>query len=150
MKKPLFATLFKATMTVALIFSAGALQAQDMAMPAPTEATGETVVDVIKSSEDHTVMAALLDETMLAETLSQQGSFTILAPTDDAFQEVEEALNELRANPEHLQQIVLNHLFQGAASSQDVEDALEIEVVEGDMQASNGLVHSIDQVILSQ
>lgn len=138
--------ILKGIIAVALIFSANALYAQDYG---EATASGETVVDVINNSEDHTILASLLEETMLTETLAQpQGTFTVLAPTDEAFMEVEEALNQLRGNPEQLQQVVLNHLFQGMASADDVEDALELNIEQGDIQASNGLVHVIDQVIV--
>ena len=138
-------TISKGILAFALLFTAGALQAQDYGMPAPTE---QTVVDVIMSSDDHTVMATLLQESMLHETLEQGPSFTVLAPTDAAFAELGDAVQELRQNPEQLQQVMLNHLFQGAASSEDVEEALEITIVSGDIPASNGIVHSIDSVLL--
>ncbi|MCC5925845.1 MAG: fasciclin domain-containing protein [Bacteroidetes bacterium] len=140
--------MMKGIIALTLIFTAGALHAQDYGMPATTGETGETVVDVIMGSDDHTIMATLLQESMLDETLAQGPSFTVLAPTDAAFAELGDAVQELRQNPEQLQQVMLNHLFQGSASAEDVQDALDLEIEQGDIPASNGVVHSIDRVLL--
>lgn len=140
--------LLKGIIALTLLFTAGALQAQDYGMPATEATSGETVVDVIMSSEDHTIMATLLQESMLDETLASGPSFTVLAPTDEAFAQLGDAVQELRQNPEQLQQVMLNHLFQGTASAEDVEDALDVTIETGDISASNGIVHSIDTVLL--
>lgn len=140
--------IFKSFLALTLIFTASALQAQNYGMPAPTDQSNDTVVDIIQSSEDHTILATLLQESMLDETLAQGQSFTVLAPTDAAFAELGDAVQELRANPEQLQQVLLNHLFQGSASADDVSEALEVNILDGDIPASNGLVHSIDTVLL--
>lgn len=113
-------------------------------------AQGDTVVDVINSSEDHTIFSDLLVETELDNVIAQQGPFTIVAPTDEAFEALGGELDELRANPDQLQNVVIGHLFQGEVPSEDVEPALGIEVADGDIPASNGLVHISDEVIMGQ
>jgi uncharacterized surface protein with fasciclin (FAS1) repeats len=113
-------------------------------------AQGDTVVDVINESEDHTIFSELLAETELDNVIAQQGPFTIVAPTDDAFEALGGELEELRENPDRLQNVVIGHLFQGEVPADDVEPALGIEVADGDIPASNGLVHISDEVILGQ
>jgi uncharacterized surface protein with fasciclin (FAS1) repeats len=107
------------------------------------------VVDVINESEDHTILAELLEDTELDNVIAQQGPFTVVAPTDDAFEAMGDELEQIKADPERAQNIVIGHLFQGEVPATDVEPALEIEVQEGDIPASNGLVHVVDEVIMN-
>jgi len=52
----------------------------------------------------------------LNNTLSQQGAFTLFAPTNDAFDALgEETLNLLLATPDQLQDLLLYHTVQGTA-----------------------------------
>jgi uncharacterized surface protein with fasciclin (FAS1) repeats len=129
---------------LASTFTLGVLnaEAQDMA--------GNDVVSVLNSSDEHTVFSELIEEAELSETLRSQGPFTVLAPNDDAFGEMGEQLEDLRQNPQQLQNVLINHLFQGEASSDEVETNFGIEVEDGDIDADNGVVHSIDEVIIEQ
>jgi uncharacterized surface protein with fasciclin (FAS1) repeats len=108
-----------------------------------------SVVDVINESDDHTILAELLQETELDQVIGQQGPFTVLAPTDDAFEAMGPQLEELRENPEQAQNVVIGHLFQGEVPADEAEPALNIEIEEGDIPASNGLVHVVDEVIMN-
>lgn len=128
------------TLLFSLIFVAGINFAQ---------AQESTVLDVISESNDHTILAELLEETELTNVISQPGSFTIIAPTDAAFEELGSELDELRENPQQLQNVVIGHLFQGEVPASDVEPNLGVQVVEGDIPASNGLVHITDEVVMS-
>ena len=108
------------------------------------------IVDVINSSEDHTIFAELLAETELDNVIAQQGPFTVVAPTNEAFEALGADLDQLRANPDQLQNIVIGHLFQGEVEAADVEPALGIAIEEGDIAASNGLVHISSEVVMGQ
>jgi uncharacterized surface protein with fasciclin (FAS1) repeats len=107
------------------------------------------VVDVINESEDHTVFAQMLADTELDNVISQQGPFTVVAPTDDAFAALGDDLEQIQADPERMQNIVIGHLFQGEVPATDVETTLEIEISEGDIPATNGLIHVVDEVIMN-
>lgn len=115
-----------------------------------TMAQADTVVDVINESEDHTIFAELLAETELDNVVAQPGPFTIVAPTDEAFSALGGELDQLRESPEQLQNIVIGHLFQGEVSADEVGPSLGVEIEEGDIPASNGLVHSSESVIMGQ
>ncbi|TVR28717.1 MAG: fasciclin domain-containing protein [Balneolaceae bacterium] len=108
-----------------------------------------SVVDVINDSEDHTIFAQMLADTELDNVVAQQGPFTIVAPTDEAFEALGDELEHIQADPERMQNVVIGHLFQGEVPATDVEPALEVEVAEGDIPATNGLVHIVDQVIMN-
>ncbi len=128
------------TVIFALIFIAG-LQV--------TAAQG-TVVDVISESEDHSIFSELLAETQLDQVIAQPGPFTVLAPTNDAFEAMGTELDQIRTNPDRMQNIVIGHLFQGEVSSEDVIATLEVNIEEGDIPATNGIVHVTDEVIMGQ
>lgn len=114
------------------------------------QAQDATVVDVINESDDHTILAELLVETELNNVISQPGSFTVIAPTNEAFEALGNDLDELRANPQQLQNVVIGHLYQGEVPAEDVEPNVGVEVVEGDIEASNGIVHVTNEVILTE
>lgn len=114
------------------------------------QAQDATVVDIINESEDHTILAELLVETELNNVISQPGSFTVIAPTDEAFEALGSDLDELRANPQQLQNVVIGHLYQGEVPSEDVEPNVGVEVVEGDIAASNGIVHVTNEVVMTE
>ncbi len=114
------------------------------------EMAGDDVVSVVNASDDHTIFAELIEEAQLTETLSQQGPFTILAPTDEAFEPISGEIEEMRQNPQQLQNVLINHLFQGEATSDEVEENFGIDVADGDIDASNGVIHSIDEVLLER
>lgn len=108
-----------------------------------------TVVDVVTSSDDHTILAEMLEETELTNVISQPGPYTVIAPTDEAFEELGSELDEIRSNPERMQNVVIGHLFQGEVAAEESEPALEVSIEEGDIPASNGLVHIVDEVMMN-
>ena len=146
MKSVIYPIFSAVVLSVLMLFQA-TVQAQD---PAPQEPSGDDVLAVLNASEDHTIFSDLIEEAQLTETLQQQGPFTILAPTDDAFEPMEEELDELRQSPQQLQSILINHLFQGEANSEEVEQQFNVEIENGDQEASNGVIHSINEVFTSQ
>lgn len=113
------------------------------------QAQSGSVVDVINDSDDHTIFAELLAETELDEVIGQQGPFTVVAPNDEAFNALGDELERIQSDPELMQNVVIGHLFQGEVTAEEAGPTLEIEVVEGDIEASNGLVHVTDEVIMN-
>jgi len=108
-----------------------------------------TVADVVSNSEEHTTFAKLLETAELKGTLQQPGPYTVLAPTNEAFKELgEEKINTLKENPQKLQNILVGHLFQGNVSASDVEETQQVNITNGDIEASNGTVHVIDEVMV--
>ncbi|XP_042882493.1 transforming growth factor-beta-induced protein ig-h3-like [Penaeus japonicus] len=109
----------------------------------------------------------------LADTVSNNGPFTVFAPTDEAFAALEPRLvNYLLANPEVLKNVILYHVVPGQVFSSNLENDLVansaqgrtlrvnlfsnpsaavingVNVIEADITASNGVVHVIDKVLL--
>lgn len=125
-------------------------QPQQQQQQQPPQASGDDVVSVVSESPDHTIFAQMIEEAQLTETLQQAGPFTILAPTDEALEELGSELDEVRSEPQRVQNVVINHLFQGEASAEEVEETFEVEVNEGDIEASNGVIHSLNEVLLER
>ncbi len=135
------------------------------------EMMDETVVEVAINNSFTTLVTAV-EAAGLVETLQGDGPFTVFAPTDDAFAALPEGtLDSLLADPEALAEVLTYHVVPGKVLAEDVValsaatsvqgSDIAIEVVDGgvvlngsanviatDVEASNGVVHVIDAVIL--
>ena len=133
--------------------------------------TEDTIVDVAVANEFNTLVAAV-QAAGLVETLQGEGPFTVFAPTDEAFAALPEGtLESLLEDPEALAEILTYHVVAGEVLAADVVELdsatsvqgeeIAIAVVDGgvvlngsanvvatDVEASNGVVHVIDAVIL--
>ena len=132
-----------------------------------------TIVDVASGNEDFETLVAAVVAADLAETLSGEGPFTVFAPTDAAFDALPEGLLDallLPENKEVLTQILTYHVVSGEVTSDQVS-AGDVDTVEGeaitittpdgavvlndtatvtavDVDASNGVIHVIDGVLV--
>jgi transforming growth factor-beta-induced protein len=142
------------------------------------EMTGEpgTIVDVAVDAGDFQTLVAAVTAAGLVETLSGDDEYTVFAPTDDAFAAAITALGitaeELLADTETLTSILTYHVVSGEVLAADVVglDGQSVETVNGatvditidgdtvmvndatvitaDVDASNGVIHVIDTVLL--
>ena len=138
--------------------------------PYPEKETKLSIAEIAVDGGFNTLVAAL-DAADLVETLSGEGTFTVFAPTDDAFAALPEGmLEELLADPETLKQILLYHVVGDVVMAETVVTLDEAETLEGsivsidvvdgnvflndsqvtstDIEASNGVVHVIDKVLV--
>ncbi len=112
--------------------------------------------------------------TDLVDDLSGPGPFTVFAPTDDAFAKLDPAVLDdlLNNNTAALADILLYHVVSGAVMSTDLSDGMTADTLQGeslnvaisadgvmindamvvvaDIEASNGVIHVIDTVLLPQ
>jgi len=133
---------------------------------------GQTVVDVIVNSPDHTILETAVIAAELADDLSGDGPFTVFAPTDDAFAALPAGtVDALLIDPTgDLATILLYHVLGAEVLStsltngqvattlqgEDITVTIdangvfinEAQVTIADIQTSNGVVHVIDAVIL--
>ena len=131
-----------------------------------------TIVDIAVNDGRFTTLVAALTAAGLVETLSGEGPFTVFAPTDDAFAALPEGTVEsLLADPQGaLTDILLYHVVAGRVMAADVLGLTSAATVNGelitiatdsgvvlndmanviitDIEASNGVIHVIDAVIL--
>lgn len=145
-----------------------------------TEASAETKIDEgslttsIRDSATFSILTKALKAAGLDTVLGQKGSYTIFAPTDEAFGKLEEGTLDklmLPENNEKLRSLLLYHVVAGnvmAADLKDMEvktmngekievdvddDGKEIEINEvrvasADVTANNGVMHSIGEVLV--
>lgn len=132
------------------------------------------IVDTAVADGRFTTLAAALGAADLIDTLKGEGPFTVFAPTDDAFAKLPEGTVESLLLPENLEQlksILLYHVVSGKVMASDVvtltsadtvlgepvtikvEDGKvylndTVEVIITDIEASNGIIHVIDAVLL--
>ena len=137
------------------------------------EEESTTVVDIIVNSEDHNTLETAVVAAGLVDVLSGEGTFTVFAPTDDAFAKLPEGTVETLLKPENrekLKSILLYHVVAGnvmAETAVTLDSAKTLQgsslsimldgktlkidgatVTQVDIKASNGVIHVIDSVIL--
>jgi transforming growth factor-beta-induced protein len=137
------------------------------------EAAPQTIVDIAVADGRFTTLVAALQAGELVEALQGEGPFTVFAPTDEAFNTLPEGTVESLLLPENrsaLQEILLYHVVPGRVMASQVVEISEastlagqpimIEVINGevmiddakviitDIEASNGVIHVIDAVLL--
>ncbi|MBL9176332.1 MAG: fasciclin domain-containing protein [Verrucomicrobiales bacterium] len=132
-------------------------------------ARAASILELASGDSRFSTLVAAVQASGLAETLAQPGPFTVFAPDNDAFAKLPPGTVEaLLANPERLRQVLLYHVVPGRVRSTDLVagpvvtaqgsaaritltptpkiDAAGITAT--DVEASNGLIHIIDSVIL--
>ncbi|KPJ76600.1 MAG: hypothetical protein AMS19_13065 [Gemmatimonas sp. SG8_23] len=150
-----------------------ALVAAPMIIAAPAAAQDSDIVATAQAAGGFETLLAAATAADLVAVLQGEGPYTVFAPTDEAFARIpEEDLQALLADKEALTQVLLYHVVPGKVAAADVvtlssaETAagqdVSIEVVDGsvkvddatvvatDIEASNGIIHVIDRVILPE
>lgn len=142
--------------------------------PSTVDTSSMSIVDVAANSQTFMTLAQAIQSAGLADTLSSEGPYTVFAPTDDAFAALPNGTLEMLLQPENqalLQQVLQYHVVAGeellASEISDggldtlngglavrvTDDGRVIvndgSVVEPNIQASNGVIHGINRVLLS-
>lgn len=134
--------------------------------------TPNTIVDIAAGNPDFSTLVAAVKAAGLVETLSGEGPFTVFAPTNEAFAKLPEGkVDSLLADIPTLKKILTYHVVAGKVMAADVVgldsattvqgDDVMIAVVDGkvklndaamvtatDLEASNGVIHVIDTVLI--
>ncbi|MBY6155899.1 MAG: fasciclin domain-containing protein [Pseudomonadota bacterium] len=130
------------------------------------------IVDTAAEAGSFTTLLAAAEAAGLVDTLKGEGPLTVFAPTDDAFAALPEGTVDsllLPENKDKLTQILTYHVVAGAVKSTDLSDDMKAATVEGseitvdldngvmindatvvqaDIEASNGVIHVIDSVLM--
>ena len=158
-----------ALLMLATAFFSGMAQAGHHEMHDSKPKQGSSIVELAVASEGLSTLVAALKAADLVEALSGEGPFTVLAPTDDAFDDLPEGtLEGLLADTEKLKTVLLSHVIEGSVLAETVltlssattlsgqtlaistTDGVQIggaAVVKTDILANNGVIHLIDKVI---
>jgi uncharacterized surface protein with fasciclin (FAS1) repeats len=133
----------------------------------------EMTKDIVAiASTDCKTLAAAVTAAGLVATLQSDGPFTVFAPTDAAFADIQSEVDKLLKpeNKSTLAKILTYHVVSGKTMAADLKDGQEITTVEGgklhvtvkdgkvtvgganvtsaNVEASNGVIHVIDKVLL--
>ncbi len=143
-----------------------------IAGPALAGGHSKDIVDTAVDAGTFETLVAAVQAADLVETLKGEGPFTVFAPTDEAFAALPEGTVEDLLKPENKDQltaILTYHVVPGKVMSGDLSDGMMAETVNGqeitigteggvtvdganvvnaDIEASNGVIHVIDGVIM--
>ncbi|WP_245314557.1 fasciclin domain-containing protein [Sinorhizobium alkalisoli] len=136
-------------------------------------AAEKDIVDTAAGAGQFQTLAAAIDAAGLTETLKGAGPFTVFAPTDDAFTKLPAGTVENLLKPENREKLIsvlTYHVVPGKVMAADVVKLNEAKTVNGkmvtikasgdgvmindanvtatDIDASNGVIHVLDEVIL--
>ena len=129
---------------------------------------------IIQTAIDAGIFSSLVSAIQaagLVDALSGEGPFTVFAPTDEAFANLPEgALDSLLQDPEELKRVLTYHVVSGKVMASDVADLTEATTLEGstlsidtdengvminganvvqaDIECTNGVIHVIDSVLM--
>jgi len=137
----------------------------------------KTITELASSNPDFSILVSALIKADLASTLNQTGTFTVFAPTNAAFQQLftdlkVSGINDLSA--ETLKPILLYHVLGATKKSTEITEGYyntlspaqgnyvsmlvqtssgvklnnSAMVTTADLEASNGVIHVIDKVLL--
>lgn len=146
---------------------APAQMANDHDMPS------KDIVEVAVEAGTFNTLIAAAKAADLVDALKGEGPLTVFAPTDDAFAKLPAGTVETLLKPENkdkLQAVLLYHVVEGKVTSDKVVNLTSAKTLQGDMidisvkmgkvyidnaqviaadvEASNGVIHVIDAVIL--
>lgn len=151
-----------------LALSAAAL----MTTAVPAMAQDADIVDTAVAAGSFGTLVAAVQAAGLVDTLKGEGPFTVFAPTDEAFAALPKGTVDTLLQPENKDQLVAiltYHVVPGKVLSSALSDGMTATTVQGsdvtigteggvtvnganvvaaDVEASNGVIHVIDAVIL--
>jgi uncharacterized surface protein with fasciclin (FAS1) repeats len=128
------------------------------------------IVDIAVSNDNFKTLVAAVQAANLVDVLKSPGPFTVFAPTDAAFAKLPPGtITTLLQNIPQLARILTYHVVSGKLMKADLEkvnsvisvegapisiecsDTFEVKnatIIMGDIEADNGVIHVIDNVIL--
>ena len=137
--------------------------------PPPARRT-VNILQTARAAGSLDTLLTAIDRAGLSDVLEHEGPYTVFAPSDEAFAKLPDgAVQSLLATPDTLADVVNYHLVRGRITAGNIagrisagtlqgEDlaisnngAIRIDgahLISGDIQASNGVIHVIDRVLL--
>ena len=131
------------------------------------------IVDTAAGNSDFETLVSAVQAAELVDTLKGEGPFTVFAPTNEAFAELGTTVDELLQpeNKDKLAAILQYHVVPGKVMSSDLQDDMTADTAQGspvtidldngpmvgeanivtpDIEASNGVIHVIDKVLVPE
>ena len=151
-----------------------AAAASTFALSVPAFAQDADIVDTAAAAGSFSTLLAAATAAGLVDTLKSEGPFTVFAPTDEAFAALPEGTVDtllMEENKDQLTAILLYHVVPGKVMSGDLTNGMTAATAQGgevtimteggvtvnganvvtaDVEASNGVIHVIDAVIIPE
>lgn len=130
----------------------------------------KNIVETARDAGTFTTLIAAIDRSGLDATLAGEGPFTVFAPSDEAFAQLPDgAIDSLLAEPDKLTEVLTYHVVPARVTAAEVVELTTAPTVNGeelrvsldggvhvdsatvitaDIEASNGIIHVIDRVLL--
>ncbi|GAB4540400.1 MAG: fasciclin domain-containing protein [Ruegeria sp.] len=146
-----------------------------IALALPINAKAADIVDTAVAAGSFNTLVAAVQAAGLVDTLKGKGPFTVFAPTDEAFAALPEGTVESLLQPENKDQLVAILTYhvvpakvmsgdiagkrakvltvQGDRLSVNAKNGVKVDganVVQADIEASNGVIHVVDKVLLPE
>ena len=157
-----------------IVTSNGVIHVIDTVLLPPADLSD--IVDTAVADGRFTTLVTAVQAAGLVDALKGEGPFTVFAPTDDAFALLPAGTVEnllLEENLEQLKNILLYHVVSGKVMAADVVNLTSADTVQGssvsikvengtvylndtimviitDVEASNGVIHVIDAVLIPE
>jgi uncharacterized surface protein with fasciclin (FAS1) repeats len=135
----------------------------------------KTIVDLAINDGSFTTLVDALKAADLVGTLKGEGPFTVFAPNDNAFAKLPKGTQRTlmkSTNKSRLQDILKHHVIKGRKKAADLSSVSSVKALNGDtlkvrkkgnvihvgsakirqtnLEAENGIIHVIDQVLMAQ
>lgn len=135
-------------------------------MPGPASST---ISEIVTENPQLSTLASALDQAELSDTLESNGPFTVFAPNNEAF--IKAGISNVDSmSAGELRPLLTSHLIGGEVKASDIQSGAKqtlngnntiyfsknaqglfingnIKVLSSDVDASNGIIHTIDNVI---
>lgn len=149
-----------------------------VADPMAEAAATQSIAEIAAANPNLTVLTAALKAAGLDTMMMDAGTYTVFAPTDDAFAPVLEKLGvtkeELLANTDLLKKVLPYHVVGSVVKAADIPYGTDVATVNGatinisdanvitdatggtanitgtDIMATNGVIHTIDAVLMPE
>ncbi|XP_019497697.1 PREDICTED: transforming growth factor-beta-induced protein ig-h3 [Hipposideros armiger] len=134
--------------------------------------TTNSIQQIIEIEDTFETLRAAVAASGLNTLLEGDGQFTLLAPTNEAFEKIPaETLNRILGDPEALRDLLNNHILKSAMCAEAIVAGLSVETLQGttlevgcsgdmltingkaiisnkDILATNGVMHFIDELLI--
>ncbi|KAH0629794.1 hypothetical protein JD844_012168 [Phrynosoma platyrhinos] len=134
--------------------------------------TTNSILQIVEIEESLETLRAAVAAAGLNNLLENEGQFTLLAPTNEAFEKIpQETLNRILGDPEALKDLLNNHILKSAMCAEAIIAGLSMETLEGNMLeigcngdeltlngrpiiankdviATNGVIHFVNELLI--
>nr|XP_056717375.1 transforming growth factor-beta-induced protein ig-h3 [Euleptes europaea] len=134
--------------------------------------TTNSILQIVEIEESLETLRAAVAAAGLNNLLDGEGQFTLLAPTNEAFEKIpQETLTRILGDPEALKDMLNHHILKSAMCAEAIIAGLSMETLEGDMLevgcngdeltlsgrpiianrdviATNGVIHFVNELLI--